>query len=334
MKAAPPAHTAPAPAKAAPGVEPGADPAWGVHYQAGFPAHKAPLTSVLWLPDGKRLVSTGEHDDRVARIWDLKDPTPVHTLAGHERGITTAALFPDGRRLATGAYDGSVRVWDVEQGKQLRQFGHGSWVKGLAASPDGRYILSSGSDGKAAARLWDADTGAAVRTFPAPKGLEEGACLVSARADFFPGGRRVATAGWTDGSVSVWDVGGGREVKRLTPPGGGLLVHSLRVVPGGRWLFAGGEDRRARLWDVEAATVVHTFDLGVVCDAVAVSPDGKWLATGTRDRLVRLWDRESGREQRRYAWQGASVSALAFSPGGLRIAVAGRDGKIHVYRIA
>ncbi len=323
--------------KLAPQADTAPEPVTGSKLGEGFGARKEPLTSVLWLPDGKRVVSTsGAPADRVARVWDLRSAKPSRTLTGHERGITTAALFPDGRRLVTADYDGSVRVWDVEQGKELRQFGHGSWVRGLAVSPDGRYVLSSGSDGKAAARLWDADTGVAICTFPAPKGLEEGPCLASSRADFFPDGRRAATAGWTDGSVSVWDVDGGRELKRLTPPDGGLLVYSLRVVPGGRWLFAGGEDHRARLWDVEAGAVARTFHLDGVCDTVAVSPDGRWLATGDRgerDSLVRLWDRESGAERRRFLWRGATITGVGFSPDGRRIAVATNVGRVHVYRV-
>ena len=60
--------------------------------------------------------------------------------------------------IASGSYDGTVRIWDAESGRELRMLmGHTSWVAGLAFSPDGRTIISSGSDGTV--RFWDAASG-------------------------------------------------------------------------------------------------------------------------------------------------------------------------------
>src|SRR5262245_13351318 len=64
----------------------------------------------------------------------------------HRGYVNTMALSPDGRQLATGGLDGTIRVWDLESGKLARAVvGHNSYVYGLAWSPDGHTLASAGS---------------------------------------------------------------------------------------------------------------------------------------------------------------------------------------------
>jgi WD40 repeat protein len=290
------------------------------------------VTALHWLPGGARLVSCGEHLDRVVRVWDVKEQKVLHTLGPHDRGITCAALLPGGKQLVTSDYGGDCRVWNLDTGAELKRFAHCDWTTGLAVSPDGRRVLTVGShEGNGtAARLWDAATWAEVKKFPVPEGASEAPARVSARVAFLSD-RRAVTGGWKDGSLLVWDVDAGTEVKRLTPPAPALAVHSLAVLPGGKRVLAGGEDGVVRLWDVDAGTVVKRWKLLAVCDAVAADPTGRFVAAGGRDNMVDVWDAETGDPVAQ--WPGTHMSALAFRADGRMLAAGSTNGAVRAWEL-
>src|SRR5262249_28779132 len=96
-------------------------------------------------------------DGRVA-LWDVPARRQVRALQG---GTMNVAFHPSGRRLAVASLVQTVRVWDVEDGRQVAELiGHLDAVTCVAYSPDGRWLASAGDD--RSVRLWDADTGLQV----------------------------------------------------------------------------------------------------------------------------------------------------------------------------
>src|SRR5262249_37459665 len=106
---------------------------------------------VAFSPDGRRLLCA-EFDGNVLHLLDIRTGRELRPLIGHRARsnhdtIKYVAFTPDSRRALSSGDDGTLRLWDVESGKELyRLTGHISIVRGIAVAPDGRYALAGGYD--------------------------------------------------------------------------------------------------------------------------------------------------------------------------------------------
>ena len=250
-------------------------------------------------------------------------PNDYHklTLEGHTSGVLSVALSPDGRTLASGDYDGTIRVWDAKTGEHkltLRE--HTEGVTSLSLSPDGRTLASGSWD--RTIRVWDAKTGEHKLTFD---GHKDGVRSVM----FSPDGRTLASGSY-DYSIQLWDAKTGEH--KLTLEGHRHYVRSAVFSPDGRTLASGSYDQTIRLWDAETGESLQTLEghtSGVL--TVAFSPDGRTLASGSYDQTIRLWDAKTGESLQTLRGHTHDVNSVAFSPDGRILVSAGSDYTIQIY---
>jgi WD40 repeat protein len=251
------------------------------------------LTNVLgavndlrFSPDGRLLAVAGGQPSAKGdlRLYQVADWKLLATLGGHEDVVSSVAFHPDSKRLASGSFDKTVRIWDLTSHRVARTLtGHSDFVYAVGFSPDGRWLASCSKD--RTVKVVEADTGKSRFTL---SGMDQDVLAVAFSSD----GKSLVSSGFESG-LYWWDAQSGQRVR--VQGGHGVAVQEVCFSKDGKLLASAGADRTVRLWNGAGGAPLRTLAAGSVAYAVALSPDGKRVAGGCFDGLVRLWDTASGR---------------------------------------
>src|SRR6266581_4476659 len=263
-----------------------------------------------------------------ARVW--RDDGKMLDLAwqAHTAAVQALAFSPDEQTLATGSWDGTIKLWNLENGALLWLGQHTGSIHRLVFTPDGRTLTSGGDD--AAIRLWDVSTGKHLQTL---------SCQSSAvyTLAWSPDGSLLASGSF-DGIIQLWEMQGIQAAQSGTAThilrGHSGLVWSVAFAPDGCTLASGSFDRTVKLWDVASGEVRETLAGHTApVNAVAWSPDGSLLASGSRDQMIWLWDVERGSYRMALHEHTAVVHALAFTPDGRSLLSGSENGTLRVWDV-
>ena len=248
---------------------------------------------------------------------------------------TTAIAFSaNGKILATGGYDGVIRLWRVADGQQILAFpAHQAWIHTLAfssISPDTPYkngILASGG-ADFLARCWNVDNGEPIQTFTGHTSL-----VFSVN---FSRDATTLTTVSSDRSLKRWNIADGRclqtivgKDKQLTP--------TVAYSSDGKTIAIATAEQTLSLWNLSTGECFKTFPTQHNCriTALAFSPDGSILASGSAsaDPVVNLWDISDDKCLASYRAHSFAISCLAFSPDGKILASSSTDHSIRLWEI-
>jgi len=293
--------------------------------------HDSDIDNLAFSQIGEELVSVSV--DGEFMLWDvMTDQSQTTTLQDYPGRLSSTALsqHDDKLKLAAGADDGSILLWDSQTGERLTTLqGEFNPPIRLRFFPNGRYLVSSSEAG---ILLWDIDAGVSKNFLPDTY-TQFGESMSLAVS---PDNSTFAAAVPDINAVILYDISPVDNFQELS----GEVVHelsghaeqvlSLAFSPSGDSLASGSADDNILIWDVASGQIRrrlfgHTGDV----TSLAFSPDGSWLVSGSVDGTVILWDVATGKQiGEDFELHRSDVLQVAFSPDGKRMASADANNQV------
>ena len=252
--------------------------------------------TLAYSPDGKFIaagtsnpgVSPPEWRDKI-QIFDANELTHIRTLTGHTAPINTLAFSPNGMHLASGADDGTLKIWDtttwgmyknisVEKNLSL------AWLESLVFSPDGKYLATSThyTNYQEEIIVRDTTNWIEIRTF---KGKNDFHTTLA----FSPNGQFLASS--AESNIYIWDTFTWNNTRTFTKDGGDIC--STIFSSDGEY-FASSIDKNITIWETSSFDEIQTIEAheeGI--KSMAFSPVGISLVSCSQDRTINIWGHDS-----------------------------------------
>lgn len=314
--------------------------------------HIGPVWDADWSPDGQWVAALGGGDLGQGTVKIVDVVTGEVMIDTRMPGYFSVSWSADGRYIATGCADGTLRVWDCEGLREtVTKRVSVNKVDGVAFSPDGKLLavtedggkvmvfgvggegkerLRSGAGPGQEGRFEISDLRVEKERASEPWGLVcelDQSRGMGFRVAFSPDSRKLAVASWNE-TVWVWDLA--TRLAEREWRGHDKLVHAVAWGSDGERLFSGGYDGAVRMWSMGDAPQRVRVSERAVNDEPCVSEDGAWCAMRVDYDRIALMGVSDGRERARVDMSGRGLTSYKFVPGGHELVVGNWRGELEI----
>ena len=287
-------------------------------------------SSVTLSPDGDQIVSAFGNS---INIIDARNGTLLRTLNGHQKRITSVAYSPDGKRIASGSEDYTIKIWDAQKGSVIytlkNEFKHAmdstatfvEEVDKVVFSNDGKYLLSTSHMFDHSIKVWDVKNGTLYNTLNTDASVRD--------VVYSSDGKEIISVLW-QGKIDTWDAQTWKRIKsnRIVD-----VLECAAISPDGRLLALGSYG--IKVFDMQSDSVIMTLNGHTKpIEALSFSADGKSLLSASDDHTIRLWNLKTKKQTR--IWEGHrwEVNSICFLPDGERFVSTSNDGDVRIWDIS
>jgi len=253
-------------------------------------------TAVAFSPDGQHFASGGQG----TTLWDLATRQPIRTFDDSRAfSITFSA---DGKYILCGGPPSdlallskskppTMKIFGVATGEEIKVFKTQENIWSVAFSPDGKYVLSGGSNGQM--DLWNISSRKAIRTVEASGGFMD----PRVNAVSFSSDGKLALSGGSDNTVRLWNAINLTQLNKFVGHDSFVGVNSVAFSPDGRYALSAGYDSKIIMWDLVSGSEGRVFlgHTGISGTSAKFSPNGKYVISAG-DASTRIWDVSTGEE--------------------------------------
>jgi len=228
----------------------------------------------------------------------------------------------DGRWLATNTL-GGVNLWDLSTGTQIHTLDTKTIVKGVAFSPDAKWIATADYDNTI--EIWDVTTGILLRTL-------SGHTKPVNSVAFTPMGDQLVS-GSEDGTIKVWNTTTAALIRSWNYSNGPQPPSSLAISPDGRFVAQQIAERGVLVWAINTGQLEHTLgsaDCQQNVGIVASSPSGRWIASNCGSAAL-VWNFRTGQKAFTLHGHTDEVTSLSFSSDSQFLASGSRDRTVRIW---